>query len=651
MTASIATPPKLQFFAADGTPLVGGKVYSYAAGTTTPQVTYTDSTGGTANSNPVILDSRGEANIWFSASPYKLILKDSTDTEIWSVDNLNGPDVATLAAFAASSGAELVGFSQSASYSAGTVGLALQAFYNVKNAPYNATGDGSTDDTTAIQAALTAAASTGGVVFFPAGTYKISAPLTIASNTTLLGAGKYASLLSATNAFSYLQPAIYGSGVNNVRVAHLGILGNVGASATNGLGYGVSLLTGANNIVEDLYISDTAQAGIWCGEQTYLTIQNNYLTDTGRNVGTDNHGIGLYSTGLTQTHDVKVLNNTVIRPYRKGIATYSPNIELYNLLIDGNTVIQPGLGGIYGAGNTSAVPHRNYTITNNIVRYGYVNIELDNIINAVVSNNICDYTTNNHTGGAGYAGLSGRGLISSVISNNIVSNSDGPGLSLLAAVANSYVTISGNIVRNSNQASGGYGSLSIENATHCVVTGNIVYDEAGHLYSGGGINESATSDYNYITGNIIGALGVGANQYNLYGAHTLCEAAKPGVALNVKSALQVQHKTLDITTLTPGSGTRYDNVDIPANTGVLNIYGAGGAYSITGFVAGDDEGRQLTVVNNTAYNLTFVNTSANSTVGNRFQLSTNPSNLVVAPYCTANFVYSEITGTGIWVNI
>jgi hypothetical protein len=56
---------------------------------------------------------------------------------------------------------------------------------NVKSAPYNAAGNGSTDDTTAIQNALTAAASAGGIVYLPVGTYKTSSPLTIPSAVTL----------------------------------------------------------------------------------------------------------------------------------------------------------------------------------------------------------------------------------------------------------------------------------------------------------------------------------------------------------------------------------------------------------------------------------------------------------------------------------
>ena len=61
---AVVTPTaKAQFIDAAGVPLAGGLLYTYAAGTTTPQTTYTDSTGATANSNPIVLDSRGEANI------------------------------------------------------------------------------------------------------------------------------------------------------------------------------------------------------------------------------------------------------------------------------------------------------------------------------------------------------------------------------------------------------------------------------------------------------------------------------------------------------------------------------------------------------------------------------------------------------------
>lgn len=89
MTAALTPPPKIQFFANDGTPLVGGKLYTYAAGTTTPLATYVSYAGTTANTNPVILDSRGEADVWLDSALYKLALYDADNALIWTVDNIS----------------------------------------------------------------------------------------------------------------------------------------------------------------------------------------------------------------------------------------------------------------------------------------------------------------------------------------------------------------------------------------------------------------------------------------------------------------------------------------------------------------------------------------------------------------------------------
>lgn len=90
MTTFLTPTPKQQFFTAGGVPLVGGKLYTYAAGTSTPLATYQDFSGVVSNTNPVILDSRGEANVWLSPSDaYKFVLTDSADALIWTVDNIN----------------------------------------------------------------------------------------------------------------------------------------------------------------------------------------------------------------------------------------------------------------------------------------------------------------------------------------------------------------------------------------------------------------------------------------------------------------------------------------------------------------------------------------------------------------------------------
>ena len=83
-----------QFFDNNGNPLTGGKLYTYAAGTTTPQVTYTSSAGNVAHSNPVVLDAAGRvpgsSEIWLQFAPYKFILKDSNDVTLGTWDNVSG---------------------------------------------------------------------------------------------------------------------------------------------------------------------------------------------------------------------------------------------------------------------------------------------------------------------------------------------------------------------------------------------------------------------------------------------------------------------------------------------------------------------------------------------------------------------------------
>lgn len=174
--ANLSPSPKLQFFDANGNPLSGGKLYTYAAGTTTPLATYTDSGAGTPNTNPIILDSRGEANVWLGSSLYKFKLTTSADVEIWTVDNVSTGNADILALLAASNGSSLVGFLQSGtSATARTVQAKLRDFVSVKD--FGATGDGITDDS----AAIVTASATGKYVFFPEGTYRIGTNISPAS--------------------------------------------------------------------------------------------------------------------------------------------------------------------------------------------------------------------------------------------------------------------------------------------------------------------------------------------------------------------------------------------------------------------------------------------------------------------------------------
>lgn len=84
-----------QFFDNNGVPLSGGKLYTYEAGTTTPEATYTTSSGNTAHTNPIVLDAAGRVSggneVWLTDSQsYKFVLKTSADVQLWSADNITG---------------------------------------------------------------------------------------------------------------------------------------------------------------------------------------------------------------------------------------------------------------------------------------------------------------------------------------------------------------------------------------------------------------------------------------------------------------------------------------------------------------------------------------------------------------------------------
>lgn len=81
--------PKFQAIDSTGAPLSGGKVYTYEVGSTTLKTTYSDYALTTPNTNPVILDTRGEASIYLNGV-YKIAIYDSDDNLIVTVDNVHG---------------------------------------------------------------------------------------------------------------------------------------------------------------------------------------------------------------------------------------------------------------------------------------------------------------------------------------------------------------------------------------------------------------------------------------------------------------------------------------------------------------------------------------------------------------------------------
>jgi hypothetical protein len=83
-----------QFFDNNGVILSGGKIYTYAAGTTTPQASYTSASGVTPHANPIILDSAGRVpggEIWLTDGlVYKFVIETAASILIGTYDNITG---------------------------------------------------------------------------------------------------------------------------------------------------------------------------------------------------------------------------------------------------------------------------------------------------------------------------------------------------------------------------------------------------------------------------------------------------------------------------------------------------------------------------------------------------------------------------------
>ncbi len=98
MAAAVSPVPRLTFFANDGSPLSGGTVTTYLAGTLTPQPTYSDTGLSVPISNPIVLNAAGrpqasatdatEVNVYLSSVSYKFLVKDSNGNTIDTPDNV-----------------------------------------------------------------------------------------------------------------------------------------------------------------------------------------------------------------------------------------------------------------------------------------------------------------------------------------------------------------------------------------------------------------------------------------------------------------------------------------------------------------------------------------------------------------------------------
>jgi len=173
VTATISPPMFTQFLNPNnsGAPAAGFKLFTYIAGTSTKQATWTDSTQSVQNANPLVLDASGGGYVWGDPTlAYKFVWAPATDTDppsspIRSVDNIRFPltyDLLTQV---------LIGtllYPQTPGEQAAGV-VPVNYYYQPGDARrYGCTAnDGSTDESAQLQNAVNA--NKGGLVYIPQG--------------------------------------------------------------------------------------------------------------------------------------------------------------------------------------------------------------------------------------------------------------------------------------------------------------------------------------------------------------------------------------------------------------------------------------------------------------------------------------------------
>lgn len=311
-----------QLFTDSGSPLSGGLVYTYLAGTSTPVTSYTSVSGITANSNPIVLNAAGRtpAEVWLTDGVgVKFVVKTATGTTIGTYDNVfstdsGGTDVLSL--LAASSGSSLVGFIQSGSTA---VARTEQAKLRDTVSPedFGAVGDGVTDDTVALQAAITALDS--GQTLHLENDYVIKGlGLTITNKTRITIEGPGRLKLVGADAGAIILNLV--GTCSDIRVFQVSFLGEGNSSATY-FQYGIWNASGqtlSNIIVSQCYfknlnagVSFNADAG---GTVTNVMAVNNIVEDMVGTLG--GQGYGLFAS---KAQNVQFCNNEINRCSRHSI--------------------------------------------------------------------------------------------------------------------------------------------------------------------------------------------------------------------------------------------------------------------------------------------------------------------------------------------
>lgn len=218
------------------------------------------------------------------------------------------------------------------------------ALINVKD--YGAVGDNLTDDTAAIQAALTAGA--GNTVYFPKGSYRVTSGLSVPNRTTILGVGPVSSQVYYRTTATTTNQLFDFDNVDNIYMNNIGLVCDKGAGSKETTAILAQGDTGSVTEIklENVYISNFQRNGIYVNTSVYYLdiskcriIETSNATSNGGDGLTNAYGIFLGATvNAIRIKDCRINSNDV------AIHTADTN-QKYSVLIDGCYFELNGLAG------------------------------------------------------------------------------------------------------------------------------------------------------------------------------------------------------------------------------------------------------------------------------------------------------------------
>lgn len=420
---------------------------------------------------------------------------------------------------------------------------------------YGAVGDGITDDSVAIQAALTAAGAAGGgtVMLTPGHVYRYASTtwLTVPANVTLWGYGATLQPLVPNN-FSAIRLAGNKANCMGVFINSAATIRNVTGDGSCGgiyVGDGSNTLT-QNNIIRDNYIYKVGAASIYMvnafapnvfnntvdsglSDGIHCTMGSNGVKVIGNrvlNAGDDYLACISYSTDATgPCFDIQWIGNYV----EGNVFANGADIHSNNVLMLGNIIRNTASAGIY-VGTEEGLSYQNIDIIGNYIEHGDINDVHDAtfFVRAVAGLSLTNLNIiGNHIYNPGsFYGIEFSGTSNNVknvkFSDNFITNAPNAGI-VVAASACANLLISNNMINTTgsvgiNVTSGNQGvsiqgnhisaatSYGIQNAAASAsIVGNFVYDPSSALTNG--FNLVASTAGCTVTGNNWGPKGQNLN--------------------------------------------------------------------------------------------------------------------------------------------